>query len=238
MKQCSKCKETRPLELFFKQKKTKDGLQNYCKICSRKIQAENDATPHGRANKLIHTMRNNKGGKRAKMEKTLTIEDITPILEAGHCQLTGLPFDFMPSDKTHKNSHAPSLDRIDSQKGYTKENCRIVLSAVNDALGENDDKDILPILKALVKGLEKNAKKNKLTPVPTRPHIQGAVGAELGSVSAPWTWENSDDTDGHSRAIQGQDIDHSAQASSADRMGHGDKQMATPQQLNLLEDIR
>ena len=238
MKQCSKCKQTKPLEMFGKDKKAKNGLYGYCKICSKKNTAKNYTTPQGRASKLIGNMHERKNGKRANMEKTLTTEDILPILEAGRCQLTDLPFDFMPTDKTSKNPYAPSLDRIDSQKGYTKENCRIVLLLVNFALGEYDDKTALPILKALVKGLEKNAKKNKLTPVPTRPHIQGAVGAELGSVSAPWTWENSDDTDGHSRAIQGQDIDHSAQASSADRMGHGDKQMATPQQLNLLEDIR
>jgi len=223
VKQCSKCKEIKPAELFYKRKRTKNKLQTYCKICKNKIQAKYDASLHGRAKKLISTIHNSKRGKRASMEKTIIENDIFPILEAGYCQLTGLPFDFMPTNKTHKNPHAPSLDRIDSQKGYTKENCRVVLSAVNDALGENDDNDILPILKALVKGLEKHAKKNTATPVPIGSHIQGAVGAELGSVSAPWTWENSDDTDGHSRAVQGQDVDHSAQASSANGVGHGDK---------------
>jgi hypothetical protein len=223
MKQCSKCKETKPAEMFNKDKKAKDKLHGYCKICNKERNAKDYITPVGRAKQLINSTRNNKSKKRDNLEKTLTSADILPILEAGHCQLTGLPFDFMPTKKTHKNPYAPSIDRIDSHQGYTKENYRVVLTMVNEALGEYSDETALPILKALVKGLEKNAKKKSATPVPTRPHIQGAVGAELGSVSAPWAWENSDDTDGHSRAIQGQDVDHSAQASSADRMGHGDK---------------
>ena len=227
MKQCYKCKETKPLKMFSKDKSKKDGLYNYCSPCDSAYQAARRVTPEGRTKALIRDMHKHKSKKRAILQKTITKDDILPILEAGHCQLTGLPFDFMPTNKTFRNPYAPSLDRIDSQKGYIKENCRVVLAAVNDALGEHDDNDILPILKALVKGLEKNAKKNKFTPVPIRPHIQGAVGAELGSVSAPWTWENSDDTDDHSRAIQGQDVNHRAQASSPDGMGRGSQEVGT-----------
>ena len=40
---------------------------------------------------------------------------------------------------------------------------------VNFALGEHDDETALPILKALVKGLEKNAKQKSTSPIPTRP---------------------------------------------------------------------
>jgi len=154
--------------MFSKNKKAKDGLYSYCKICDKEHVAKNYKTPRGRAYKLISTMHINKQGKRATMEKTITVEDILPILEAGHCQLTGLPFDFMPTNKTYKNPRAPSLDRIDSQKGYTKENCRIVLSAVNDALGEYDDEIALPILEAMAKGIKKNAKQKSAPPVPTR----------------------------------------------------------------------
>jgi len=227
VKQCYKCKQTKPLEMFSKDKKAKDGIYGYCKICNKKNSAKNCITPQGRASKLISNMRENKQGKRATMEKTITRNDILPILKAGRCQLTDLPFDFTPANKTSTNPYAPSLDRIDSQKGYTKENCRVVLSMVNFALGENDDETALPILKALVKGLEKNAKKKSATSVPTRSHIQGAVGAELGSVSTPWTWENSDNIDDHSGTVQKQDADHSPQASSPDGMGRGGEEVGT-----------
>ena len=237
MKQCSKCKETRPLGLFFKQKGTKDGLHSYCKICKSKLQAENDATPHGRANKLIHTMHNSKGGKRANMEKTLTFKDIILIVETGRCQLTNLPFDFQRANKTSKNPYAPSLDRIDSQKGYTKENCRIVLAAVNDALGEHADNDILPILEAMVKGIKRNAKKKSVTSIPTRPNTKSKDNTQLGIIPTTGAGQDGDDVNNHRRTIQKQDIDNRPQASSADGMGYGNKQMATSQQLDLLEGI-
>ena len=35
MKQCEKCKETKPLAEFSKKKKKKDGLQTWCKKCSK-----------------------------------------------------------------------------------------------------------------------------------------------------------------------------------------------------------
>ena len=237
MKQCTRCKETKPLEMFTKDKKAKDGVYGYCKICSKENTAKNYATPHGRANKLIHTMHNSKGGKRANMEKTLTFKDIVLIVETGRCQLTNLPFDFQRAKKTSKNPYAPSLDRIDSQKGYTKENCRIVLAAVNDALGEYDDNDILPILKALVKGLEKNAKQKSATPIPTRLNRKSNNDPQSGTILTAGAGQNGDDINNHSRAIQGQDVNHRAKASSADSMGHRDKQMATSQQLDLLEGI-
>jgi len=40
MKTCSKCKETKPLSEFYKNRSTKDGLQAYCKICQSKYQAK------------------------------------------------------------------------------------------------------------------------------------------------------------------------------------------------------
>jgi len=224
--------------MFSKGKKRyNDGLKYCCKICDKKVKAEYQTTPRGRAKLLVATMRNNKKGKRANLKKTLTADDILPILKAGRCQLTGLPFDFYPTDKTSKNPYAPSLDRIDSQKGYIKENCRIVLTAVNDALGEHDDNDMLPILKALVKGLKKNAKQKSATPISTRPNRKSNDSPQLGIIPTTRVGQNGHDTDNHSGAVQRQNVNHRTQASSPDGMGHRDKQMATSQQLDLLEGI-
>lgn len=234
MKRCFECKETMPLEMFTRAKAAKDGLQSYCKICRIKKNAEYLITPQGRAKRLIGGMHNSKKGKRANMEKTITADDIIPFLEVGYCQLTNLPFDFKPIDKTSKNPYAPSIDRINSQKGYTKENCRIVLSAVNDALGENDDNDMLPILKALVKGLEKNATENTAAPIPTRPDTKSNDNPQLRIIPTTGAGQDGDDIDHHSGTVQRQDVNHRTQASSSDGMGHGNKQVATSQQLNLL----
>ena len=66
-----------------------------------------------------------------------------------------------------------------------------------------------------------NAFKIKPTPVPAGSYIQGAVGAELGSVSAPWTWEDSNDADDYRGAVQGENAYRRAKEGSGDSMGHG-----------------
>jgi hypothetical protein len=47
------------------------------------------------------------------------------------CVLTGIPFFAHEAKGLSRNPYAPSLDRIDCRLGYTKENTRIVLYAVN-----------------------------------------------------------------------------------------------------------
>jgi hypothetical protein len=236
VKQCYKCKETKPFSEFSKFKKNKDGLFSYCKKCHCESNAKHQTTPKGRARKLISDANYRKNGKRAYLEKTLIFEDILPVLEIGKCQLTGLPFDFSPSKISFRNLYAPSLDRIDSNKGYSKDNVRIVLSSVNTALGEHTDEEMLPILEAMVKGIKKNAQENTAAPVSAGDHIQGAVGAELGSVSTPWTWEDDDQPHHHCGTIPRQDTDHRTQAGSGDGMGHGGTEVGAPKTLEGFKD--
>ena len=54
---------------------------------------------------------------------------------AGACELTGTPFS-AERYGAHKAPFAPSIDRIDSSKGYTRENCRIISVAANFAMNE------------------------------------------------------------------------------------------------------
>ena len=75
---------------------------------------------------------------------------------------------------------------------------------------------------------EKNANKKPATPVPAGTYIQGAVGAELGSLSTPWTWEDDDNAHHHCGADAGQDIDHRAQESSGDGVGRGGQEVGAP----------
>lgn len=56
----------------------------------------------------------------------------------GVCEITGIPFDISPpQEKGKRNPLSPSIDRIDIDKGYTKDNCRVVLWAVNRAMGDD-----------------------------------------------------------------------------------------------------
>ena len=235
MKQCYKCKETKPVSEFPKSKKNKDGLFSYCKKCKAKLNATNQTTPKGRAYKLLSDARYNKKGKRAHLEKTLMLQDILPTLEIGKCELTGLPFDFTPSKNSFRNLYSPSLDRIDSNKGYTKNNVRIVLSSVNCALGEYTDEEMLPILEAMVKGIKNNVKQKSATQLSKGTNRKSKNNPQHGTIPTAGIGEDSDDTHHHSRTIHGQDTDHSAKEGSGDGMGCRGTKMATLVALARIE---
>lgn len=67
------------------------------------------------------------------------------LVEAGVCQLTGLPL-----SKQHGSPFAPSLDRIKPELGYVHGNVRVVLFAINMALGEWGETAYAKIAKAYV----------------------------------------------------------------------------------------
>lgn len=52
------------------------------------------------------------------------------------CTLTGIPFQADRIDGKRVNPFAPSIDRIDTSRGYTPNNVRLVLTSVNLALSD------------------------------------------------------------------------------------------------------
>ncbi|KKN76145.1 hypothetical protein LCGC14_0373400 [marine sediment metagenome] len=57
-------------------------------------------------------------------------------VESGTCELSGLKFDLGLARVGKNNSYAPSIYRIVAGGDYTKENCRVVLHALNTALSD------------------------------------------------------------------------------------------------------
>ena len=79
--------------------------------------------------------------KRAKnkgLELSVTKDALVRMVRDsdGKCDLTGIPFSDRNPGGHFRRPWMPSLDRIDSSVGYTEENCRVVCSCVNHALGE------------------------------------------------------------------------------------------------------
>lgn len=89
----------------------------------------------GRAKKIASDAR--RRAKATDLPYHLRWEWIRDVLEAGRCQLTGLPFDLRMTalGRGPRNPFAPSLDRIVPRLGYTDQNCRVILMAVNTAIG-------------------------------------------------------------------------------------------------------
>jgi hypothetical protein len=188
--------------------------------------AKKALTFEGRAVQML--ARSKSRAKDDGIEHSIVLEDILPKIKTGFCELTKLPFDLKPVTKTSQNAYAPSIDRIDSLKGYTKDNIRIVLYSVNAALGQYGTEIMLPILKAMITGIE-NAKKNTTTPVSKGTHSQGAVSAKPRSVPTTGFGKNYDHTYNHSGTVRGQDADHSTEESGGDSMGRGGKEVGPPQ---------
>lgn len=81
---------------------------------------------------------------------TIDFDFIYDKLVNGKCEVTGVTFDFNKSEKYDKNPHSPSIDRIDSSIGYTKENTRIVIWQYNLMKGEVSDNELLQLCKIII----------------------------------------------------------------------------------------
>jgi hypothetical protein len=170
------------------------------------------------------------------VELHLHHEWVEKHLERGTCELTGLPFSFEPPPKgLTRRPDAPSLDRISKYKPYTEDNTRVILWAVNCALAEYGTEIMLPILKAVVKGIE-DAQAKSTTRVPAADYREGEIYPELGSFSATWAGEDGDNAHHHCGADARKDVDSSTQASSGDSVGCGSSKMGTSFPLESEQD--
>lgn len=66
----------------------------------------------------------------------------------GRCELSNI--EFIISSNQGPTPFGPSVDRIDNSKGYTKDNCRFILLALNSMKGQGTDQDMFIIAEALI----------------------------------------------------------------------------------------
>lgn len=66
-------------------------------------------------------------------DHSLTKEWISDRLRIGMCEISGLSFDLTKG--VGRTPFSPSIDRIDSAKGYEPENCRMIVWGLNTAFG-------------------------------------------------------------------------------------------------------
>ncbi len=90
------------------------------------------------SNSLIRSLKQR--AKIMKIEFDLDVNFIDEMYTAqnGKCALTKIDFMFEKQDSSRR-PFAPSIDRIDSKLGYTKDNVRLVCIVVNLSLNEFGD---------------------------------------------------------------------------------------------------
>ena len=130
VKTCFRCKETKPLTLFFRHKQTSDGHHSWCKVCctagNERSRQKQNATIEGRARIFLRNAKNS-AVKRGQ-EFFLTIQDVVQCWnkQAAFCAYSGRK---MTLDAGHLNT--VSIERINSDVGYTPENTVLVCQAIN-----------------------------------------------------------------------------------------------------------
>ena len=127
---CIGCKELLS-QKFFSYKVKDDpsqGIRPRCKSCSaqKALKEKENRKNNWKYKPSLHMLNNSK--QRAKAtgrENTLVLDD---IVIPDFCPVLGIKLE-TGDRKTHGN--APSIDRIDNSKGYTKENIMIISDRAN-----------------------------------------------------------------------------------------------------------
>jgi hypothetical protein len=180
MNNCARCKVSKSRKCFYVYP---DGrVHSYCRDCVRVYTKE----PKRAASRLAYATKyhkeNTEQRTQYKRNRRTTVEgraldlmdrariraaesgkgfDLTrPWVEkliSGRCAVSGREFDLTPSASTHANPNAPSLDRIDSTKGYLKSNVRAVTVHVNYALNLFGDDALVSLAKDVLRTISSRA---------------------------------------------------------------------------------
>ena len=203
VKQCTKCQQTKNHNEFNKDKYRPDGLKFYCKVCDRAYSSNWSKNNKAKATAKYNRRRAAKLNRMLKWGKL----HLKPEIDIWYkrAQLATI---FM--EELYEVDHIEPLQGKNVSGLHVPWNLTLLTKKENASKGN------------------RRAKENTTTPVSAGDHIPGAVGAELGSVSTPWTWEDSDDTNDYRGATQGENSYRSAKEGSGNSMGTGDKKMGTP----------
>ena len=135
-KQCKRCGLTKSADAF--RKHDKGGLRGSCRECENELtrmakpwKSENKKKYMAKRRETHRGFALTADAKRRAAEHNLPFDldwrEIQRRIEVGACEVTGLPFDLTQP----KSWNAPSLDQIVPSAGYTQQNTRVVLYALN-----------------------------------------------------------------------------------------------------------
>jgi len=133
-KQCSMCEKIKDESLFFKCKTSKDGLRYQCIECHYQYQKDPNkraiwsARYYKKAKETNPELFMFKQAKHRSLDKAREMEfniELKDIVIPELCPYLQVPFVLLDPQL------APSLDRIDSTKGYVKGNIQVITRLAN-----------------------------------------------------------------------------------------------------------
>lgn len=117
LKTCSRCKQEKPLDEFYRSSEFPDGRQYNCKACGRR-----HANKWAKSNlaKVLLT-----GAKARSKKLGLPFDlELDDIVIPDKCPVFGTPFD-------RATRNGPSLDRIVPDRGYVRGNVVVISRRAN-----------------------------------------------------------------------------------------------------------
>ena len=167
MKKCIYCKRELSLDNFYLssagyrssgckdclKKRGKERLKNNPEIVRayrRKWRAKYKMTFSYRSQVILDNMRK-RSRKKGFGEPEFTVDDVKQAITGGRCAITGIKFEFDHS-KYSKSPWTPVPDRIDSSKGYTKDNVQWVCHMFNSMKQEYSMNDVKFFIDKLKEG--------------------------------------------------------------------------------------
>ena len=152
---CYICKRDKQLFLFPIGKNYKSNHRTICKHCS-KIEHRERRSNHTQEQHIQEILSSSKSSTRRRVdqgrsecsEHTLSKDDIYEILEEqdGKCFYSGRNLVF-----EYNNINKISIDRIDNNKGYTRDNVKLVCWVVNQAKSNMEHDEFLSLVKDISK---------------------------------------------------------------------------------------
>ena len=111
-------------------KERKDGVQYKCKKCALNATRESRNSIEGRINFILANAKRNLNRPTKQLELSITKNDIIELFTKpkGLCALSGVKMEHTihKNETVVENKYNISIDRINSDIGYTKENIQLV----------------------------------------------------------------------------------------------------------------
>ena len=139
---CRKCNIIKLASEFNTHTLYKNGLSKYCKNCEKLIKNEYKYKSINNFLKLLY--RTSKGNSKTRCKKvdfSISFDEWVNIYnnQQGKCALTGIEMTI----SRENNNYNISPDRIDSDKGYTKDNIQFVCVEINIAKNEHTNNEFI-----------------------------------------------------------------------------------------------